>query len=112
MDNVTVITRTPGQPSRLPLECCEAILLRAVYHEFRDRSAIAATMARNLRPGGLLADIDFDEGTPDQMSGHGIARATTVREVTAAGFEIEQVIEDWAGNAYCVLFRRPASGSS
>ncbi len=28
--------------------------------------------------------------------------------MTEAGFRVDQQIEDWAGNAYCVVFLRPA----
>jgi hypothetical protein len=28
--------------------------------------------------------------------------------MTAAGFRVDQRIEDWAGNAYCVVFVRPS----
>ena len=54
-----------------------------------------------------MAVIDFEEGTPQQLSGHGLAQSTLIAEMTAAGFAVEQIIDDWSGNAYCVLFRRP-----
>ncbi len=50
VDNVTVITRTPGNLPRLPIDCCEAILVRAVYHEFRDRRQLAQSLFLNARP--------------------------------------------------------------
>jgi len=108
VDNVSVITRTPGASPRLPIGCCEAVLVRAVYHEFADRRALLASLRKNLKPGGRVALIDFDEGTPEHASGHGIARGTVVAEVAAAGFELSKVDPHWSGNAYCVLFRQPA----
>lgn len=107
VDNVTVVVRTPGRQSRVPPNCCEAALMRAVYHEFDDRLLVARHVYEALRPGGRLAIIDFDEGTPEQLSGHGISRSTVIREITSVGFELEQVIEDWEGNAYGVIVRRP-----
>jgi predicted methyltransferase len=107
VDNVSVITRTPGTSPRLPLACCEAVLVRAVYHEFADRQLLLSSLHKNLKPGGLVALIDFDEGTPEHASGHGIARARVVAEVSAAGFELARVEPHWFGNAYCVLFRQP-----
>jgi predicted methyltransferase len=107
VDNVSVITRTPGTSPRLPLACCEAVLVRAVYHEFADRHLLLSSLHKNLKRGGLVALIDFDEGTPEHASGHGIARTTVVAEVSAAGFEIARVDPHWSGNAYCVLFRQP-----
>lgn len=107
LDNVTVITRTPGNSSRLPEACCDAVLVRAVYHEFENRPVIIPNLFSNLRPGGRLAVIDFDEGTPEHLSGHGISRISVINEMSEAGFEVERVIDDWAGNAYCVVFRKP-----
>ena len=107
VDNVSVITRTPGAAPRLPLACCEAVLVRAVYHEFADRGTLLGSLRRNLKPGGLLAIIDFDEGTPEHAAGHGIAQRTVAAEVTAAGFALHETIADWSGNAFCLVFRQP-----
>jgi predicted methyltransferase len=107
VDNVSVITRTPGNAPRLPLDCCEAVLVRAVYHEFADRKTLLSSLRKNLKSGGLLAIIDFDEGTPEHAAGHGIALGTVAEEVAAAGFEPAETIADWSGNAYCLLFRQP-----
>jgi predicted methyltransferase len=112
VDNVSVITRTPGASPRLPLACCEAVLVRAVYHEFADRHLLLESLRKNLRPGGVVALIDFDEGTPEHASGHGIARRTVVSEVSAAGFELAKIEPRWFGNAYCVLFRLPAQAEA
>lgn len=106
VDNVSVITRTPGASPRLPLGCCEAILVRAVYHDFTDRHTLLTSLGQNLKPGGILAIIDFDEGTPEHAGGHGIARRTVLSEVTRAGFELRETYEHWSGNAYCLVFRR------
>ncbi len=110
VDNVTVIIRTPGPTTpRLPLACCDAILVRAVYHEFRQqRSLIIRNLWRNLKPGGRLLVIDFDENTPEHASGHGVAMRVVLDEMTAAGFELVEIVPDWNGHAYAVLFRRPA----
>jgi len=106
VDNVSVITRTPGASPRLPLGCCEVILVRAVYHDFTDRHTLLASLGQNLKPGGILAIIDFDEGTPEHAGGHGIARRTVLSEVTGAGFELRETYAHWSGNAYCLVFRR------
>lgn len=111
VDNVSVITRTPGNAPRLPLACCEAVLVRAVYHEFADRKTLLSSLRKNLKPGGLLAIIDFDEGTPEHAAGHGVALGVVLAEVGAAGFEPAETIADWSGNAYCLLFRQPAGPS-
>jgi predicted methyltransferase len=108
VDNVTVITRTPANVPRLPIDCCEAILVRAVFHDFRDRRQLARSLFLNTRPEGRVAVIDFDQGTPEHGSGHGIDIETTIAEMMGAGFRVDQRIDDWAGSAYCVVFERPA----
>ena len=112
VDNVSVITRTPGNAPRLPIGCCEAVLVRAVYHEFADRQTLLSSLRKNLKPGGLLAIIDFDDGTPEHAAGHGIAHGIVLRELTEAGFEIADDISDWSGNAYCLVFRQPIQTAS
>jgi predicted methyltransferase len=112
VDNVSVITRTPGNAPRLPIGCCEAVLVRAVYHEFADRQTLLASLRKNLKPGGLLAIIDFDDGTPEHAAGHGIAHGIVLRELTEAGFEVAEDITDWSGNAYCLVFRQPVQTAS
>lgn len=107
VDNVSVITKTPGASPRLPLGCCEAILVRAVYHDFQDRRTLLASLRKNLKPGGLLAIIDFDEGTPEHAGGHGIARRTVQAEVAGAGFELRETYPHWSGNAFCLVYGQP-----
>jgi SAM-dependent methyltransferase len=45
--------------SGLPAACCDAIVLRRVYHHLSDPAAINASLLPSLRPGGLLAVIDL-----------------------------------------------------
>jgi ubiquinone/menaquinone biosynthesis C-methylase UbiE len=106
VDNVTVIVRTPGDAPRLPLECCDAILLRFVYRSFEDRSRIAESMSRNLKPGGTLAVIDWHAGTPGRDA---VAKETALAELTGAGIELVEIIEEWAPHVYCLVFRRGES---
>jgi SAM-dependent methyltransferase len=109
VDNVTVITRTPGDTGRLPVACCDAVLLRIVYHDFENRLTFVNTLYRDVKPGGLLAIIDFNEGTDEYASGHGIAIPDAIEEITSAGFQLESTIEDWEGSAYCLIFRKPVT---
>jgi SAM-dependent methyltransferase len=106
VDNISVITRTPADMPRLPIGCCDAILVRAVYHHFEDPHQLLSSLARNLRPHGTVLIIEFDEGTPEQLGGHGISSTAVRRDAISAGFEVVQETDDWSGNAYAMLLRR------
>ena len=109
--HVTVVEAKTSE-SGLPAGCCDAIVLRRVYHHLTDPVATIASLRRALRPGGLLAVIDIPPlfFLPDRSS-LGIAPQIVVDEVTASGFEKLQLHTDWPGRgpfaSYCVLFRKP-----
>jgi len=100
--NIRVLESTDD--SGLPARCCDALLVRAAYHDLKSRELFDPTLRRALRPGGRLVVIDFDQGTPEHQSGHGISRHRLVDELTEAGFKAVRIIDDWFGNAYCVVF--------
>ena len=121
IDNVTVV-HAQAHDTGLPTGCCDAVLLRRVYHHLTDPASTNVDLLRTLRPGGVLAIIDFPpmlpwlwpwvpKGVPQNRGGHGVAVHLVVEEVTASGFELVQVIEDWPGRgplaSYCVVFRKP-----
>lgn len=95
LTNITVILGTQ-QEIGLPAKCCEAMLLRLVYHAFRDPAAMRESMHRAMKPGGLILIVDFSP-SPAQLS----------QEMTVAGFEQVQLIEHWQDRpeTYAVLFR-------
>lgn len=104
VDNVTVIVRTPGDAPRLPLECCDATLVRFVYRHFENRQRIAHNLWITMKPGGRLAIIDWQAGSPSRNA---IPKEDVIEEVTAEGFELTRAIDDWAPDVYCLIFRRP-----
>ena len=101
--------------------CCDAILLRLVYHHFTRPEPMRDSLRRALRPGGVIAVIDIVPqttwrdlpGVPER-GGHGIAADELVADMIGAGFEVVERIDDWPGDEdrYCVLFRRPARSAS
>ena len=111
LGNVTVVEAKTGDAG-LPPGCCDAIVLRRVYHHLTDPAAINASLLRALRPGGLLAVIDIPPPFffPDRTS-LGIAAQTVIDEVTGGGFELLELRTDWPGRgpfeSYCALFRKP-----
>lgn len=121
LENVTLV-QARADETGLPVSCCDAIVLRRVYHHLTDSAATNASLLRSLRPGGVLAVIDFPPllswlwpwppaGVPGSRGGHGIDARLVTDEVGSSGFELVQVIEDWPGRwplaSYCVVFRKP-----
>jgi predicted methyltransferase len=104
----------------LPEGCCDSIFMRLVYHHLTKPAEIDASLFRSLKPGGLLGVVDEDPppgssvppGVPKNRGGHGVPQKILVSELTAAGFEVVKVVDDWPNrNAnhpiYCVVFRKP-----
>jgi len=56
--NVTII-KAGESDTNLPPKCCDAVFMRDVYHHFTHPAEIDASLLRALKPGGLLAVIDF-----------------------------------------------------
>jgi len=54
-----VIVAAAEKESKLPDNCCDAIILRRVYHHFTAPAEMDASLLRSLRQGGLLAVIEF-----------------------------------------------------
>jgi ubiquinone/menaquinone biosynthesis C-methylase UbiE len=93
--NVTVILGTQEQTG-LPESFCDAMLLRLVYHAFRNPPMMRESLRRALKPGGRVLIIDF-RPPPDQL----------MHEMSAAGFERVQVTDRWQDRPeiHAVLFR-------
>jgi ubiquinone/menaquinone biosynthesis C-methylase UbiE len=96
----------------LPTGCCDAIFLRRVYHHLTKPVEFDANLVRSLKSGGHLAIIDFParsglepvEGVPANRGGHGIPQKVVIEELTAAGLQVEKIVNDWPSDDYCVLF--------
>lgn len=116
--NVTVIEGA-ADSSNLPAGCCDAILIRDVYHHLTQPAAIVRSLADALKPGGRLALIDFPPGqgsslpagVPENRGGHGVPAEVVIREVGAALTHV-RTISPWespggASGLYLLLFRKP-----
>ena len=98
----------------LPDDCCDAILLRLVYHHFKQPAEMRSSLRRALRPGGLIAIIDIEPqsswrdlpGVPDR-GGHGIPAEDLVAEMSSDGFTVVSRQDRWNGDKdrYCIVFR-------
>jgi ubiquinone/menaquinone biosynthesis C-methylase UbiE len=116
LKNVTVI-EAQATRTNLPEQCCDALVLRRVYHHFANPRLMNASMRQSLKPGGLLAVIDFapdsaESADPDGRANgnqHGVTSATVVRELSQAGFELVTVEKgSRRGRFMVVVRRRPA----
>ena len=113
LQNVTLV-QAHARDTGLPTHCCDAVVLRRVYHHLSDPLVTNGDLLRVLRPGGVLAIIDFPPMLPwlwPGGGGHGVVAHRVVEEVTASGFELVHVIDDWPGRgpfaSYCAVFRKP-----
>jgi ubiquinone/menaquinone biosynthesis C-methylase UbiE len=110
LDNVTVVEARADETG-LPAGCCDAIVLRRVYHHLTEPARINAGLLEALRPGGVLAVIDFPPPFFWGRGALGVPAQAVLAEVAASGFEPLGLIEDWPGRgplgSYCALFRKP-----
>jgi SAM-dependent methyltransferase len=105
LQNVTVLegaTRT----SNLPEGCCDAVYMREVYHHFEDPEPMVASLRAALKPGGLLAVIDYPERGRSGGNCHCIDQRTLVDQLTSWGFEAVTQEDRWAGTRYLAVFRK------
>ncbi len=100
LENMSVVVGSLDETG-LPDACCDAILLRLVYHHMSDRRAMRASLKRSLRADGLLVIVDMDQ------NGHGVELQRLIDEMTTDGFQVVSRHPDWGGHDdhYGVVFR-------
>ena len=113
LEQITVIAGDQRR-TNFPDGGCDAVFMRSVYHHFADPPTMTASIAAALKPGGILAVIDFtpppgneaacpaDRGK-DGM--HGITLETLSRELKDAGFEM--VSSNASQRAIMVVVSKP-----
>jgi len=87
--NVTPVLGLQEDPL-LPDWSCDRVLVVNALHHFTDPTATLKRLARLLKPGGLIANIDFDKretamGPPLE---HRISREDCLERANAAGLEL------------------------
>ena len=110
-----VILEGHSSRTNLPDACCDAIIVRYVYHHFADPPVMNASILRALKPGGRLAVMDHGPRAPAPIppalrsSGdtHGVHSETVETELRAAGFELRPTVLDWPNDLFLVLAERP-----
>jgi ubiquinone/menaquinone biosynthesis C-methylase UbiE len=118
LDNLGVVLGSQ-QRTGLDAGCCDAVLLRMVYHHFEEPGPMRADLRAALKPGGRVVVIDtlpqsgwrVLPGVPDR-GGHGIPPEQLHDEMTADGFELVAHIETWNDDddRFCTVFLRPLAG--
>src|SRR5262245_49165450 len=105
-----ILVEAKASESGLPEGCCDAVVLRRVYHHLSDPAATNASLFRALRPGGLLAVIDFPPPPLFGRGSLGVPVQQVVGGLTASGFRMLHLSRDWPGRgplgSYCVLLRK------
>ncbi len=91
--NVETILAAPDDP-RLPERSVDTVFLCNVLHHIANREAYYTKLARALKPGGRIVNIDFHKkplpvGPPESMK---IAEREVVAEFESAGFRLSRNI--------------------
>jgi ubiquinone/menaquinone biosynthesis C-methylase UbiE len=125
LSNVTVLVGAAGA-TNLPAGCCDAILLRNVFHYVTEPDAMIRSLAASLKPGGRLAIVDYPprpttkvpSGVPANRGGIGIPPevverevGTVLRHVTTVPNWAPEFIPAWIPKdvlpAYVAIFEKP-----
>lgn len=107
LDNLTVLEATVDKPlGWLQGDCCDALLVRNVYHDLPNRLDVARLLFTEIHPEGRIAIIDFPPDAPQAQPGHGIARDVIEEEMASVGFKMTRDIRDWMEDSYCLVFAK------
>ena len=114
LDNLTAVLGSQ-EDTGLDPGCCDAVLLRLVYHHFQEPAPMRADLRAALKPAGLIAVIDIQPQrgwrslprVPDR-GGHGIPPEQLQAEMTGDGFDLVARFDDWNGDdeRFCMVFLR------
>jgi SAM-dependent methyltransferase len=125
LSNVTILVGATAS-TNVPAGCCDAILLRNVFHYLTEPAAMIRSLATSLKPGGRLAIADFPPrpnsvvppGVPANRGGNGVPPDVVEREVGVLLRHVTTVL-NWAPEGvpaslppgiappYVVIFEKP-----
>ena len=105
--NVETVLAAPDDP-KLPDRSLDTVFFCDVLHHIENRPAYYAKLAKALKPGGRIVNIDFHKkptpfGPPEAMR---LAEADVIREYEAAGFRKTKSL-DILPYQYFLIFQRP-----
>ncbi len=89
LSNVTPILGLPDDPL-LPRAACDVILVVNTYHLFPNGPAFLRRLAKSLKPGGRLANIDFHKRETPQgpVLARRVAREAFLSDAQRASFKL------------------------
>lgn len=103
----------------LDAACCDAIVMRGVYHHFEDGAEMTRQLLAALRPGGRLAIVDFAPDGPwrwhfwfsrhaagEERKGHGVGMGDIARDAEAAGGRVVRQVAGWSGGYHLTVVER------
>jgi ubiquinone/menaquinone biosynthesis C-methylase UbiE len=86
--------------------CCDAIVMRTMFHHVSDRRAFARDVVRSLKAGGRVAVIDFAPGDLwFHGHDHGVAPEDVEEVFTSAGCIVRDRIDRWGGPTFLRTFQ-------
>ena len=87
--NLSPVLALPDDPL-LPPNACDLILVVDTYHHFPDGAAYLRRLARSLRPGGRLVNIDFHkrELPVGPKLEHKVSREAFLKDAESAGLKL------------------------
>lgn len=98
----------------LPAGCCDAVLVRDVYHQFTAPMPAANSLFETLRPGGRVVVVDSAPSGLGALSRNkGIEADDLIGQMQAAGFVLQERLDEWPAtgswkqNYYGLAFSRP-----
>lgn len=105
--NVGLVRARPSDP-RLPPARLDLVLMVHVYHELEFPYEVMQAVVRSLKPGGRVAIVEHraeDDDSPVSPL-HSMTHAQLVKEMQAAGLELERTADTLPGQ-HIAIFRRP-----
>jgi predicted methyltransferase len=95
----------------LPAGSLDLAFASDTYHYFEYPDDTLASIYRALKPGGRWVVLDYDRipgvTPPSRMEHLRLGKAEAIREIVAAGFALERVVDIGLMDNYLVIFRRP-----
>jgi predicted methyltransferase len=108
--NVGLVRATARDP-RLPAGRIDVVLMVHVYHELEFPYEVMQAVVRSLTPQGRVAIVEHRAEAEDSPVSalHAMSEAQIVKEMRAAGLELERKADTLPGQ-HIVIFRRAAGG--